>query len=140
MVFFNPMMGNVLRRAWFIGFTLFISHSPAATASNFTFQGQNAGLFSSANPSGTSLLMNSTPKPKVSSSSSSINPATLIEQSVVSQISSKIYQDIFTGTAASGFYDLGGGNTITYLRSGGYVNVTITSPSNGTTTIKVPDL
>ena len=106
----------------------------------FTFQGQNAGLFSSANPSGTSLLMNSTPKPKVSSSSSSINPATLIEQSVVSQISSKIYQDIFTGTAASGFYDLGGGNTITYLRSGGYVNVTITSPSNGTTTIKVPDL
>lgn len=111
----------------------------SAQASNLTFQGQNAGLFPGANPSDTSVLMNSVAKPAVSPGSYSINPSTLIEQSILSQISSKIYNQIFQGTAASGYYDLGNGSTVSYARSGGYITINITSPTNGTTTISVPD-
>ena len=139
MRFFNTLTGSVVRVAGFLGLAVLVSHSPVAEASNLTFQGQNAGLFSTANPSDTSVLMNSVTKPVVTSTIPSISPATLIEQSVVSQISSKIYNQIFTGTAASGSYDLGGGNTISYLRSGGYITIDITSPSNGTTTLTVPE-
>jgi len=67
------------------------------------------------------------------------SPATLIEQSIESQISSKIYNDIFSGTAPAGSYNLGNGSTISYIRSGGYVTITITDPVNGTTQIVVPD-
>ncbi len=139
MVFFTTIQGSVLRKAGFIGLACLLSHSPVADASNLTFQGQNAGLFPTANPSDTSVLMNSVSKPVATSTIPTINPATLIEQSVVSQISSKIYNQIFSGTAVSGSYDLGGGNSINYLRSGGYVTINITSPSNGTTTLTVPD-
>ena len=139
MRFFSTLTGSVLRTAGFLGLAVLASHSPVAEASNLTFQGQNAGLFSTANPSDTSVLMNSVAKPVVTSTIPSISPATLIEQSVVSQISSKIYNQIFSGTAASGSYDLGGGNTISYLRSGGYVTINITSPTTGTTTLTVPD-
>ena len=115
----------------------------SASASNLTFQGQNAALFPGANPADTSMLMNSVPKPSSSSSAPTIptvNPATLVEQSLESQISSKIYNDIFTGSNASGFFNLGDGNTINYLRSGGDVTITIVSPTSGTTTITVPDI
>ena len=137
MVFFSRLKGRVVLRAGALA--LLASHSSKAEASSFIFQGQNAGLFSSANPSDTSVLMNSVSKPVATSTIPTINPATLIEQSVVSQISSKIYNQIFSGTAVSGSYDLGGGNSINYLRSGGYVTINITSPSNGTTTLTVPD-
>ncbi len=139
LVFFSTLTGSVLRIASFIGVALLVVHSPAADASNLVFQGQNAGLFPGANPSDTSVLMNSVEKPTAKSTISSISPATLIEQSIVSQISSKIYNDMFKGSAPSGSYDLGGGNTISYLREGGYITVTITSPGNGTTTLTVLD-
>ena len=115
---------------------LLASHSSKAEASSFIFQGQNAGLFSSANPSDTSVLMNSVSKPVVTSS---ISSATLIEQSIVSQISLKIYNEIFKGSAVSGSYDLGGGNSISYKRSSGYITVNLTNPGNGTTTLTVLD-
>ena len=136
MVFFSTLSGSVLRKAGFIGIAVIASHTLAAEASNLTFQGQNAGLFPTANPSDTSVLMNSVAKPVATSS---ISSATLIEQSIVSQISLKVYNEIFKGTAASGSYDLGGGNSISYKRSGGYITVNITSPSNGTTTLTVLD-
>ncbi len=134
MVFFSRLKGRVVLRAGALA--LLASHSSKAEASSFIFQGQNAGLFSSANPSDTSVLMNSVSKPVVTSS---ISSATLIEQSIVSQISLKIYNEIFKGSAVSGSYDLGGGNSISYKRSSGYITVNLTNPGNGTTTLTVLD-
>ena len=134
MVFFSRLKGRVVLRAGALA--LLASHSSKAEASIFIFQGQNAGLFSSANPSDTSVLMNSVSKPVVTSS---ISSATLIEQSIVSQISLKIYNEIFKGSAVSGSYDLGGGNSISYKRSSGYITVNLTNPGNGTTTLTVLD-
>ena len=94
MVFFSRLKGRVVLRAGALALALLASHSSKAEASSFIFQGQNAGLFSSANPSDTSVLMNSVSKPVVTSS---ISSATLIEQSIVSQISLKIYNEIFKG-------------------------------------------
>jgi hypothetical protein len=122
-----------------VGTALFASISPSAEASNLVFQGQNAGLFSTANPAGTAVLMNSVAKPVATSAASSITPATQIQQSIVSQISSRIYNEIFKGSGVSGYYDLGGGNSISYLREGGYITVTINSTKNGTTTLTVLD-
>ncbi|MDR3425162.1 MAG: curli assembly protein CsgF [Alphaproteobacteria bacterium] len=112
----------------------------ASRASALVFQGQNAALFPNANPSDTAALMNSVVKPTSPTSTTSINPGTLILQSVESQISSQIYNDIFSGSAASGYYNLGGGNTISYLRANGEITITIVDPSNGTTTLTVPDV
>jgi hypothetical protein len=138
--FFCTLAGSARRITGFIvGVAIFVSHSPAAEASNLIFQGQNAGLFSSANPAGTSVLMNSVAKPVATSASSSISSATLIQQSIVSQLSMKIYNEIFKGSGAAGSYDLGGGNSISYLREGGYITVTIINPKNGTTTLTVLD-
>ena len=134
MVFFSRLKGRVVLRAGALA--LLASHSSKAEASSFIFQGQNAGLFSSANPSDTSVLMNSVSKPVVTSS---ISSATLIEQSIVSQISLKIYNEMFKGSAVSGSYDLGGGNSISYKRSSGYITVNLTNPGNGTTTLTVLD-
>ncbi|MEI7788709.1 MAG: hypothetical protein WCI23_08660 [Chlorobiaceae bacterium] len=136
MVFFSRLKGRVVLRAGALALALLASHSSKAEASSFIFQGQNAGLFSSANPSDTSVLMNSVSKPVVTSS---ISSATLIEQSIVSQISLKIYNEIFKGSAVSGSYDLGGGNSISYKRSSGYITVNLTNPGNGTTTLTVLD-
>ncbi len=139
-VFFSPFTGRVRCITGFImGVAVFACLSPAAEASNLTFQGQNAGLFSTANPAGTSVLMNSVAKPVATSAYSSISSATMIQQSIVSQISVRIYNEIFKGSGASGSYDLGGGNSISYLREGGYITVTITNPANGTTTLTVLD-
>ena len=136
MVFFSTLTGHAVRKACFICIALSVTQFSVADASNLTFQGQNAGLFSTANPSDTAVLMNSVAKPAVTSS---ISSATLIEQSIISQISLKIYNEIFKGTAASGSYDLGGGNAISYMRSGGYITVKLTNPGNGTTTLSVLD-
>jgi len=133
------MADSVLRLACIIGVAVLVNLSSVANASPFTFQGQNSALFPGSNPYGLSSMMNSVTKPEVTSSLSSINPARLIQQSIISQISSKIYNDMFKGSATSGSYDLGGGNAISYLRSDGYITITITSPDNGTTTLTVLD-
>lgn len=109
-----------------------------AEASNFTFQGQNAALFPNTNPANMSVFMNSVEKPSTSTDQT-VNTASMIQQSVISQISSKIYNDIFKGTAVSGYYDLGDGSAISYSRSSGYITVDITNPSTGTTTMTVLD-
>jgi hypothetical protein len=139
MVSSSVMMGRVQRLVVFLCVAVSVSYAPSAVASSFTFQGQNAGLFPSANPSDTSVLMNSVSKPTTASTIPTITPASLIEQSIISQISTKIYNDIFKGTSASGYFDLGGGNTISYTRSGGYITVDIVNATTGKTTLTVLD-
>lgn len=109
----------------------------AAQASNFTFQGQNAALFPNTNPGNMSVFMNSVEKPPTKTDT--VDPASMIEQSIISQLSSKIYNDIFKGTAVSGYYDLGDGSAISYSRSAGSIKVDITDPSTGTTSLTVLD-
>lgn len=119
-----------------------LCHSPASEASTIVFQGQNAGLFPTANPNAIGILMNSVPKKNATEkpkTSTGINTATMIQNAVASQISTRIYNDIFNGTALTGSYDLGNGNSINYTRSEGYITITITNPTNGSTTITVPD-
>ncbi|MCE1273219.1 MAG: curli assembly protein CsgF [Chlorobiales bacterium] len=111
---------------------------PSGTlASNFTFQGQNAALFPNTNPGNMSVFMNSVEKPPTKTET--VNPASMIEQSIISQLSSKIYNDIFKGAAVSGYYDLGDGSAISYSRNAGTIKVDITDPSTGTTSLTVLD-
>lgn len=139
-VFFSILPGSARRITGFIsGVALFSGLFAAAEGSPLIFQGQNAGLFSTANPAGTAVLMNSVTKPVATSAASSISSATLIQQSIVSQLSMRIYNEIFKGSGVSGYYDLGGGNSINYLREGGYITVTIINSKNGTTTLTVLD-
>ena len=122
--------------------------TPAANASNILFVGQNAGLFPTANPNDTAILMNSVPKKNATASTSngtsglsSYTAATLIENAVASQISNSIYNQIFDKNApATRNFDLGGGNAIHYTREGGYITIDFTSPTTGTTTIVLPDI
>jgi hypothetical protein len=119
-----------------------LCYSPPSEASTIVFQGKNAGLFPTANPNAVGILMNSVPKKNATEkpkTTTGINTATMIQSAVASQISNRIYQDIFNGTAQTGYYDLGDGNSINYARSEGYITITITNPSNGSTTITVPD-
>ena len=118
----------------------FIVLSNQTQASQLMFQGQNAGIFPSANPADTSQLMLSVAKPTQSTATPSVSPSTLVEQSVLSQISSKIYQDIFNSPSNSGSFDLGTGSTISYLKAGGNITITIYDPVNGKTVITVPNI
>jgi len=133
---------KILRRFILAGVASIFCHSPASEASTIVFQGQNAGLFPTANPNAIGILMNSVPKKNATEkpkTSTGINTATMIQNAVASQISTRIYNDIFNGTALTGSYDLGDGNSINYTRSEGYITITITNPANGSTTITVPD-
>lgn len=117
--------------------------APSVLASTLVFQGQNAALFSGANPLGQQMLLESVQRPvnpALANSTSALSPASLIEQSVESQVSSQIYNQIFNTSNASGSFNLGNGSLINYVRAGGNVQITITDPVNGTTTITIPDL
>lgn len=124
-----------------VGVTFSQSHISKTEASTLVFQGQNAGLFPTANPNAVSILMNSVPKEKATAptTSTGMNTAMMIENAVVSQISTRIYNQIFNGTALSGSYDLGGGNAINYMRSDGNITITLINATSGTTTITIPD-
>jgi hypothetical protein len=111
-----------------------------AIASELVFQGQNAALFPGANPSDTSALMNSVVKPNAPpATTATLSPSSLILQSVESQLSTEIYNGIFNTSNASGTYNLGGGNSISFVRPGnGTIQITI--DQDGTNTeITVPD-
>jgi hypothetical protein len=114
-----------------------------AQASQILFRGQNAGLFPDANPGAMGILMNSVDRPEnpqLASALGGISPSTLVMQSVQSQISAEIKDQIFNGGAASGTFDLGGGSIISFIRAGGNVNITFIDPVHGTTTISIPDI
>jgi len=138
-------MTPTLRISLFLGAALLAASAVPASASTMVFEGQNAGLFPNANPADTAQLMGSVsrpfnPKTAAASATGQITPASLIEQSVESQISAKIYSQIFNSSAASGSFDLGGGSLINFVRTGGNIDITLTDPVHGTTTIVVPDL
>ncbi|HEU5048473.1 MAG TPA: hypothetical protein VFT64_11600 [Rickettsiales bacterium] len=111
----------------------------SAYASPLVFQGQNAALFPGANPSDTALLMNSVPKPASDpTSQANLTSANLIQSAIESQISSKIYNDIFgSGAASSGSEVLGNGNIIKWQPdpSGTGVQVTIYYANGGSSII-----
>lgn len=120
------------------GLTICVSSS--AETSPLVFRGQNVGLFPYANPSSVSTMMNSVSKPSRSTrTTASLSTSSLIQNSLASKISSMIYQQIFDGTDLSGYYDLGDGSSITYLRDEGYISIDIVNEA-GTTTITVPDI
>jgi hypothetical protein len=140
MVLFKMLTRRMVQTALLVCAVFTVSHSPTAKASSLVFTGQNAALFNTANPNDTSLLMNSVNKSRAADIISAEEPiAKMIQNAVVSQISSKIYDDIFgANPKAGGTYDLGGGNIVEFHRSGGYVYISIITPT-GTTQIKIPD-
>jgi hypothetical protein len=134
-------MRQFLHAAIILALTVFLSID--ARANSITFTGRNAAIFSGANPLDQQLMLESVVRPAnpaLTSSLGGITPASLILQSVEGQISNQINSEIFNGSNASGFFDLGGGNSISYLRTGGNIVINITDPVHGTTTVTVPDI
>jgi hypothetical protein len=141
MVLFNLLTKRIVKTAFMACAVFAICHSSSAEASSLVFTGQNAALFNTANPSDTALLMNSVNKDRAASISNTKQSITeMIQNAVVGQISSKIYNDIFNGTAASGFYDLGNGESVSFIRTATEITITIVSAASGTTVITVPVL
>ncbi|MDX2072763.1 MAG: curli assembly protein CsgF [Alphaproteobacteria bacterium] len=117
----------------------------SASASTLVFEGNNGAIFNTAPPSGQALMLASTNKPKNDPrAGSSTIPTTssgeLVQQSVLNQISNEINQQIFNSSNASGTFDLGNSRTISYVRTGGNIVITIFDPSKGPTVITVPDV
>lgn len=125
--------------------TAFMAYkAPVAQASNLVFVGQNAGLFPNANPNDTSILMNSVSRKNATASSQSItqqNMTQLVQNAVIAQLSNNIYADIAKYKSTNPrTVDLGNYNSITYVYDSinNNVNITLTNPATGTTTITVP--
>jgi hypothetical protein len=117
--------------------------SSSAGASPLVFQGQNAGLFPTANPNSTAILMNSVPKKnatKSTTSSTGLNTSMLIQNAIISNMNAKITDAIFgKDHETSGDFNLGNGNSISYLYDNHNIIITIINPNTGKTTIVVPD-
>lgn len=114
----------------------------ASEASTLLFEGQNVGLFPSANPNSITTLMNSVRRPTDPSTAAAAqlsSPSSIIAQSVESQISNQINNILFNNKNPSGTFNLGGGNIITFQRTGGNLNISIDSPT-GNTQVSIPDL
>lgn len=113
-----------------------------ATASPLVFRGQNSAIFPDANPSGAAGLMNSVRKPpNRPATTPAIDPTRLIIQGLESQITNKIYNDIFNTTTVSELYRLPGGGRISFLRPGdGNIEITIVDAAGTTSVIVVPDI
>ena len=117
--------------------------SSSAGASPLVFQGQNAGLFPTANPNSTAILMNSVPKKNATKSttpSTGMNTSMLIQNAIISNMNAKITDAIFgKDHLSSGNFDLGNGNSISYTYKDGNIIIDINNPNTGNTTIVVPD-
>ncbi len=114
-----------------------------AFSSQLTFEGANPGLFSTASPHGLAALMSSVVKPTNPASTatqSSVSSTDLIQRGILSQISTKINNQIFNTANKSGSYDLGDGNQVSFIRTGGNIVITLTDAKTGTTVITMPDL
>jgi len=104
-----------------------------ANASPLVFQGQNAGLFPTANPNDTTSLMSSVVRPNQvnNSSATPLTAAYVTEQAVLSQAANNVVSAIFGGSAPVGILQtipIGGGEYITYINNG-----------NGTVTVNLPN-
>jgi hypothetical protein len=113
-----------IKKPVLVGFLFFLSFiGPAcqAIASSLVFQGQNAGLFPTANPNDTSILMNSVPKKNATVSSASTaqsyaqqNMTLLLQNAIIASLSSSIVNAIKDATPTPQTVNLGNDNTITY--------------------------
>ncbi|AOS82976.1 hypothetical protein BIU88_01735 [Chlorobaculum limnaeum] len=63
----------------------------------------------------------------------------LIQNAIISNMNMKITEAIFGNDHPSGNFDLGNGNSISYLHSDGNIIITIINPNTGSTTIVVPE-
>jgi len=117
-------------------------YAGTALASPLTFTGQNAALFNTANPNDTAAMMNSVVKPTPQTKlPSALDQNRLIIQGLESQITNKIYADIFDNANASGHYSLPGGGSVSFVRPGdGNIHITIIDASGTTSEIVVPDI
>jgi hypothetical protein len=117
-------------------------YANAALSSPLTFTGQNAALFNTANPNDTAAMMNSVVKPKAKTElPSALDQNRLIIQGLESQITNKIYADIFDNSNVSGHYSLPGGGSVSFIRPGdGNIRITIVDASGTTSEIVVPDI
>ena len=113
----------------------------SAQASYLNFQGQNAGIFPGANPSDTSAMMNSVPRPAPTPQSSNTATSQIIMQALQSQISSHIYSDIFgTNALPTGKEFLPDGSTVEWApdtNNPGNVLITFTSATGVVTTASI---
>ncbi len=115
----------------------------AAQAATINYQPQNPAIFSDAPSAGGAALLASAVRPKdpdQAALGAGLTPAEIVQQSVLGQISANINDQIFHGGQASGNFDLGGGNLISYTRVGGNIIIHVTDPHTGTTVITLPDL
>jgi hypothetical protein len=129
---------NLLACIIFCALELVVANT--AFSSPLTFEGTNPGFFSTASPNGVASLMNSVVKPTNPSTNTSTNPADLVQRGVLSQISTKINNQIFNTANQSGLYDLGGGNQVSFVRTGGNIVITFVDARTGTTVITMPDI
>jgi hypothetical protein len=109
----------------------------AAAADPLVFQGQNAALFSGANPNDTAALMTGVPKP-APPATPNLNVSQLVQESVISQISNNLYSQI-SGTP-SGKATLGDGSSFSWSTDGGTKSIVYTAPNGAVTTITIPSL
>lgn len=119
----------------------------AGHASPLVFEGNNSAIFNTAPPSGQSQMLLSTNKSKNDPHNKAGSPAfttadssEIVQQSVLNALSNEIKQQILDSTNASGTFDLGNSRTISYVRSGGNITVTIFDPAKGPTVITLPDV
>jgi hypothetical protein len=137
-------MNTVIKIAYLTAVSA-IMYSTCAQASAVVFAGQNPAVFPGANPANASVLLASTNRPRdpaaaAAAAAGQLDPASVVQQSVLGQISAKINDQIFNGGQAAGSYDLGSGNLINYVRAGGNLTIYVTDPVHGRTTITLPDL
>lgn len=120
--------------------TLFVTlgYAEAAYAGQLVFSGQNPAIFAGANPGNASVLMAGVKRPndpRQSSLNGALSPSKIVEQSVLSQASSRINDQIFNSTpGSSGTFDLGGGSSIAYTNIAGVITLTVVN-GQGTTVI-----
>jgi len=120
---------------------LTLALSAPVFSSEIIFEGKNPGIFSSAPPNGISALMNSVVRPEDPAiDAGALDPAELIQRGILSKVSTEINDQIFDVNNASGSYDLGGGNLVSFIRAGGDLIITIVNVQTGTTVITLPDL
>lgn len=121
-----------------LGFFFSTVLTEESKAGPLTFTGQNPAIFAGANPGNASVLLagvNRPSDPRQASLSSSLSPSRIVEQSVLSQASARINNTIFNSApGASGSFDLGGGNMISYTNIAGIITLTVVN-AQGTTVI-----
>lgn len=118
--------------------------APHALASQMVYTPVNPTFQPGNQLSGSTLLSVAEAQKKRESISTSLTDRSIAETvkaSLLSRISSNIYNQIFcsgAGCLASGNFDLGDGNLISFVKTGSDVSITILNPDGSSTVISVP--